>query len=303
VFDPERRTSHRCHAARRDGNRPRPSNAEASLMSDPNGLERLWQIVAALRDPDSGCPWDIRQTFETIAPYTIEEAYEVADAISRANLTDLKDELGDLLFQVAFHARMAEEQGAFRLADVVDAICEKMLRRHPHVFGKGSERKRLDLDAVNGLWAATKAREKQGAADTASRSAGGVLDSVSTELPAFATATKLQRRAAEVGFDWPDATSVLDKIEEEAVEIREALKSGAPDSVSAEIGDLLFAVVNLARHARVDAEMALRKANLKFIARFQAVEAALAAAGKTPATSNLDEMEALWRAAKQKERQ
>jgi ATP diphosphatase len=178
-----------------------------------------------------------------------------------------------------------------------------MLRRHPHVFGKGSERKRLDLDAVNGLWAATKAREKQGAADTASRSAGGVLDSVSTALPAFATATKLQRRAAEVGFDWPDATSVLDKIEEEAVEIREALKSGAPDSVSAEIGDLLFAVVNLARHARVDAEMALRKANLKFIARFQAVEAALAAAGKTPATSNLDEMEALWRAAKQKERQ
>ena len=273
-----------------------------SRITPSPDIARLIEIMAALRTPGSGCPWDLEQNFETIAPYTLEEAYEVADAISRGDLPDLKDELGDLLLQVVFHARMAEEQGAFAFADVVQAITEKLIRRHPHVFG---DEPRRDTGAVNALWDRIKAQEKE-AAKAARAAQGrepppgrqGALSGVAAGLPALARALKLQQKAAKVGFDWNDPKAVLAKIREEADEISAELDAGESDKVAGEIGDLLFAVVNLARHLDVDPETALRSTNLKFERRFGAIEDALATAGKTPEQATLAEMDALWDQAK-----
>jgi ATP diphosphatase len=267
-------------------------------MKPSPDIARLLEIMAALRTPGSGCPWDLEQNFQTIAPYTIEEAYEVADAIARGDLGDLKDELGDLLLQVVFHARMAQEQGAFAFGDVVQAITEKLIRRHPHVFG---DEPRRDTGAVNALWERIKAEEKAARA-SAGRAAppgrDGALAGVAAGLPALARALKLQQKAGKVGFDWNDPKAVLAKIREEADEIGAELDGGGRDKVAGEIGDLLFAVVNLARHLDVDPETALRTTNLKFERRFGAIEDALAAAGKTPSDATLAEMDALWDAAK-----
>ena len=271
-------------------------------MKPSRDIAGLIAIMAALRTPGSGCPWDLEQNFATIAPYTIEEAFEVADAISRGDLDDLKDELGDLLLQVVFHARMAEEHGTFAFPDVVQAITEKLIRRHPHVFGdKGG----LSTGEVNVQWDAIKAQEKE-AAKAARAATGrapapgrdGALAGVSPGLPALARALKLQQKAGKVGFDWNDPKAVLAKIREEADEIGAELDAGENEKVAGEIGDLLFAVVNLARHLDVDPETALRATNLKFERRFGAIEDALAAAGKTPTDATLAEMDALWDQAK-----
>ena len=271
-------------------------------MRPSSDIERLLAIMAALRRPGTGCPWDLEQNFATIAPYTIEEAYEVADAIARGDLLDLKDELGDLLLQVVFHARMAQEAGAFDFGDVVESITSKLVRRHPHVFGDARD---LSPDAVKALWGEIKRGEKaerrreRGAAE---EPAGGLLDGVPAGLPALARADKLTRMAATVGFDWADAAQVIGKIEEELREVREALESGSRGEIEDEIGDLLFAVANLARHAGLDPESALRGANAKFERRFRAVEQALAAGGRTPAEASLDDLEDLWVKAKTAER-
>ncbi len=274
-------------------------------MKPTPDLAQLLAIMAALRQPDTGCPWDIVQTFETIAPYTLEEAQEVADAIRRGDLVDLKEELGDLLLQVVFHARMAEEQGAFGFPDVVEAINRKLIRRHPHVFG---DRNAGNPGAVKELWDQIKAEEKAERA-VARAAAGlpddrpkGLLGGVKTALPALQRAVKLQEKAGTVGFDWNNAELVLDKITEEAAEVRDALRSGDAADIEEEIGDLLFVMANLARHAKVDPEMALEKANAKFVRRFGAIEDALAAQGRSLADASLDEMEALWVAAKNAEK-
>lgn len=260
-------------------------------------IEQLLDIMARLRAPEGGCPWDLEQTFATIAPYTVEEAYEVADAIARGDLPDLKEELGDLLFQVVFHARMAEEQDAFAFEDVARAIADKMERRHPHVFGEGPER---DAAAQTVSWEATKAAERS---EKASRSPASALDGVALALPALMRADKLQGRAARVGFDWPEVRQVLDKIEEEIAELRAELDGGGgKDAIEDEVGDLLFALANLARHLGVDPEAALRRGNRKFERRFRAIEAALAAQGRRPEGASLEEMEALWQQAKIDER-
>lgn len=256
--------------------------------------------MAALRTPKTGCPWDLEQNFATIAPYTIEEAYEVADAITRGDLADLRDELGDLLLQVVFHARMAQEQGAFAFADVVEAISEKMLRRHPHVFG-GADAKRPE--AVRNLWEDIKAEEKaMRAAQRGSRGPDSALAGVPIALPALVRAQKLQSKAGQVGFDWNDPQAVLAKIREETEEIAAALAGGDADAAGEEVGDLLFAAVNLARHLDHDSEGVLRAANEKFERRFRAIEAALAKQGRKPAQATLQEMDALWEAAKRDER-
>jgi ATP diphosphatase len=251
--------------------------------------------MAALRTPGSGCPWDLEQNFGSIAPYTIEEAYEVADAIEHDDLDGLRDELGDLLLQVVFHARMAQEQGAFEFADVVQAITEKLIRRHPHVFADADGK---TAQAVKGLWERIKAEEK---AAKGQKAQAGALAGVPVALPALTRALKLQEKAGKVGFDWNDPRAVLAKIREEADEIEEALDAGGADA-PAEAGDLLFAVVNLARHLKADPEALLRATNLKFERRFGSIEAALAKAGKSPSEASLDEMEALWNAAKAAER-
>lgn len=272
-------------------------------MTPSRHIDRLVEIMAALRDPESGCPWDIEQDFATIAPYTIEEAHEVAEAIARSDMVDLREELGDLLLQVVYHARMAEELGAFAFPDVVEAITTKMIRRHPHVFGDETARA---AGAAKGFWERIKAEEK--AERRAARaSAGlppldrtGVLGGVGRGLPPLQRALKLQEKASTVGFDWNDPRAVLAKLREEIGEI-EAELDGAEVSntrVADEIGDLMFAVVNLARHTGIDPEQALRGTNAKFERRFAAIEAALAAEGRTPAEASLDEMEALWQAAK-----
>jgi nucleoside triphosphate diphosphatase len=269
-------------------------------MKPSSDIARLIEIMAALRTPGTGCPWDLEQDFATIAPYTIEEAYEVADAIQRGDFDDLRDELGDLLLQVVFHARMAQEAGRFGFGDVVQAITEKLVRRHPHVFGDTRD---LTPDAVKLLWDQIKSREK--AARAASRGveadAGtlkGALADVPATLPALTRALKLQQKAGKVGFDWNDPHAVLAKIREEADEIAAALASGDRAGAAAETGDLLFAAVNLARHLGADPEAALRATNRKFERRFAFIESALAARGKTPEQSSLEEMDALWNAAK-----
>ena len=275
-------------------------------MKPSRDISRLLDIMAALRTPGSGCPWDLKQDFSSIAPYTLEEAYEVADAIARGDLVDLREELGDLLLQVVFHARMAEEQCAFDFGDVVSEITAKLLRRHPHVFG---DTKDLTPKAVERLWENIKAQEKQEkAAHSKSKRRGikilndSVLAGVPIGLPALTRALKLQQKAGKVGFDWNDATAVLSKIREEADEIAAEIASGDKKKAAGEIGDLLFAVVNLARHLNVDPEGAVRMTNLKFERRFGAIESALAKRGKSPKTSSLTEMDALWNKAKVAER-
>lgn len=263
----------------------------------------LLAIMAKLRTPDEGCAWDLEQDFASIAPFTIEEAYEVADAIQRGDLADLKDELGDLLLQVVFHARMAEEAGHFAFPDVVRAITSKLIRRHPHVFGDSRD---LTPEAVKGLWASIKAEEKRLRREERARlgveePAAGLLSSVPAALPALTRALKLQDKAAGVGFDWPDIGGVLDKITEEAKEIAEARAAGADAATLAgEVGDLLFAVVNLARHLGADPESALRGTNAKFERRFGFIETTLYAEGRSPGEASLAEMDALWNEAKTK---
>lgn len=261
-------------------------------MTPARDIARLLEIMAALRTPGTGCPWDLEQNFATIAPYTLEEAYEVADAIARGNLADLRDELGDLLLQVVFHARMAQEQGVFDFDDVVEAITEKLIRRHPHVFG---DLKGATVDQVNANWERIKAEEK---AERGQAAPTGALAGVPVGLPALTRALKLQDKAGKVGFDWNDPMAVLAKIREECDEIEAEIENGDQAKASAEVGDLLFAVVNLARHLDADPETTLRRANLKFERRFEAIEQALAAQGKRPQDATLAEMDALWNAAK-----
>jgi len=262
-----------------------------SLIHDPNGgMPRLLEIMRRLRDPNSGCPWDIEQNFATIAPYTIEEAYEVADAIERKAWDELKGELGDLLFQSVFHAQMAAEAGLFNFDDVANTMSDKMVARHPHVFGDESRDKTAQQQTQD--WEQIKAAER------AARAQSGVLEGVAIGLPALLRAHKLQKRAARVGFDWPDITQVLDKLVEEAAELAEAKAQLGADEIEEEMGDLLFIMANLARHLGVEPEAALRRANAKFTRRFAHIEAALAQQGKTPQQSNLAEMDALWNSAK-----
>jgi ATP diphosphatase len=268
-------------------------------MTPSRDINRLIEIMAALRDPVTGCPWDKEQDFSTIAPYTIEEAHEVADAIARRDLSDLRDELGDLLLQVVYHARMAEEEGAFAFGDVVEAITTKLIRRHPHVFGDEDARA---AGAAKGFWEKIKAEEKRERAgqrpDGSKRH--GALDGVPAGLPPMARALKLQAKASTVGFDWNDPKAVLAKLREEIDEIAAELDRSPveTDQVEDEIGDLLFAVANLARHLKVDPDQALRRTNAKFIERFGRIEDVLAADGRTPAEASLDEMEKLWQEAK-----
>ena len=256
-------------------------------------MDRLRRIMAALRDPQTGCPWDIEQSFETIAPYTIEEAYEVADAIARRDMDDLRGELGDLLLQVVYHARMAEEAGAFDLEDVARGIADKMVARHPHVFGDASRDKTAEQQTRD--WEAAKEAERRG------RGEGGVLDGVALGMPALMRAAKLQKRAARVGFDWPDDAGVAEKIAEEARELTEARGGLDPGEVEGEVGDMLFALANLARRWGIDPEAALRRTNDKFVRRFGAVERGLADAGRDPRDATLEEMDALWTRAKRAE--
>ena len=254
-------------------------------------IAELLAIMRRLRDPNGGCPWDLEQTFGTIAPYTIEEAYEVATAIELKDYAGLKDELGDLLLQVVFHAQMASEEGLFAFPDVVRAICDKMIRRHPHVFGTADAG---SAGAVRANWEDIKRQERAGKP----AKPAGLLDDVPHALPALMRAIKLQNRAAEVGFDWPNATHVTDKIAEETRELAEAAASGTASKIAEEFGDLLFAMANLARHLKIDPEASLRAANAKFVRRFRVIEAGLAAQGQTLEEATLEEMEALWVAAK-----
>ena len=263
-------------------------------MSQPRPIDRLLQIMARLRAPEGGCPWDVEQTFQTIAPYTLEEAYEVADAIERGDWHELKSELGDLLFQVVFHARMAEEQGLFAFDDVANAIADKLERRHPHVFG--DEVARPDGAAQKARWEDIKAGERKAKAQH------GVLDDVPVGLPALARAAKLTKRAARIGFDWPSTDEVFDKFVEEVAELRAEIAAGDLEKARGEVGDLLFVMANLARKLGVEPEDALRGANAKFVRRFAFIEAELAKDGRTPEQSDLAEMDGLWNAAKAAER-
>ena len=266
-----------------------------AIVHDPDGgIDRLVEIMARLRDPVAGCPWDVEQSFATIAPYTIEEAYEVADAIEREAWDELRGELGDLLFQSVFHARMAEEAGMFSFHDVARGMADKMVARHPHVFG--------DQSGIDSPDAQTENWEVMKAAERADKALHGTLDGVAVGLPALLRAYKLQKRAARVGFDWPDIAPVLDKVAEEAREVAAARDGGTPEELAEEVGDLLFVVANLARHLGVEPEAALRAANAKFTRRFEAIEARLAAIGKRPEDSTLDEMDALWDAVKAAEK-
>ena len=279
--------------ARQDGPRfqPKPSRDIAMLLA----------IMASLRNPDAGCAWDIEQTFESIAPYTLEEAYEVADAIARGDLGDLRDELGDLLLQVVFHARIAEERGAFDFGGVVEAITAKLIRRHPHVFGDARD---LAPAEVKRLWDEVKAAEKRERAERhgLAGTPSSILDGVPVATPSLTRADKLTRKAAKVGFEWPDLAGVTAKVEEEFAEVREAAVAGGRAEIADEIGDLLFTVANLARHLEVDPEAALAAATRKFERRFKAVEAALAADGRSPEQSSLAEMDRLWDEVKAAER-
>ena len=271
-------------------------------MTDQTALHpmfRLIGIMARLRDPDGGCPWDIEQTFATIAPYTIEEAYEVADAIERNDMGELKEELGDLLLQVVYHARMAEEAGAFDFTDVARAIGDKMVRRHPHVFGQDEVR---DAEAQTLRWEEIKAAERAAKGQDRGETAGA-LHGVAIGLPALTRAAKLTRRAARVGFDWPSTAEVMDKLREEVGELEVEIAAGDLDKARAELGDLMFVCANLARKLDIEPETALRAANAKFERRFAHIERRLAEQGRTPAGSDLAEMDALWDEAKAVERQ
>jgi ATP diphosphatase len=269
-------------------------------MEPSRQITRLIEIMAALRTPVTGCPWDLEQTFASIAPYTVEEAYEVADAIERGDMGDLTEELGDLLLQVVYHARLAEEAGHFAFDDVVEAITRKLIRRHPHVFG---DARALAPEAVKALWSKIKAEEK---AERRARRGGidepsGALSGVPVSMPGLTRAIKLQEKAGKVGFDWNDIHQVIAKVREEIAEIEEVIASGDDqDRMEGEIGDLLFAVANIARHAKVDGEKALRRTNAKFERRFAFIEGALAAQGKAPATASLEEMDELWNEAKRR---
>ena len=267
---------------------------EMRKQPDPTPIEALLRLMTRLRDRESGCPWDAVQTFATIAPYTIEEAYEVADAIARNDLAALEEELGDLLLQVVFHAEMAREAGAFDFDSVAGGIADKMYRRHPHVFGDQKD------GAGHAGWEAIKERERRA---RASEERSSALDGVALALPALMRARKLQQRAARVGFDWPDMESTLAKVDEELGELKDALDGGDEPALAEEIGDLLFACVNVARRLGIDPEQALRGCNDKFVRRFSAVEDGLATAGKAPEDSDLEEMDGLWEAAKRRERE
>jgi len=261
------------------------------VHSKNGGIERLLYIMRRLRDPKSGCPWDLEQTFETIAPYTIEEAYEVADAIERGDMNDLKGELGDLLLQTVYHTSIGEEEGHFTFNSVADGISDKMVARHPHIFGNESREKSSEQQILD--WETIKAAERATIAQT------GALDGVARGLPAFTRAVKLQNRAARVGFDWPKVEQVLDKVAEEITELKDATTQ---KNRHEEFGDLMFVMANLARHLRIDPEQALHDSSNKFINRFRYVELKLKSSGKTPIQSNLQEMDALWDEAKQKEK-
>ncbi len=259
------------------------------MTEDTRNITALLDVMARLRSPDGGCPWDLEQNFRTIAPYTVEEAYEVADAIERGDMGALKDELGDLLFQTVFHAQMAKELGLFSFEDVTEAITDKMIRRHPHVFGDEIMR---SAEEQTDAWEAQKARER------AEKGADSLLDDVPAGLPGLTRAVKLQKRAARVGFDWTDAKDVLAKIAEETGELHEAMESKDRDHIEEEYGDLLFALANISRHLDIDPESALRRANAKFIRRFGHIEKTFAARGKSLADASLDEMETVWSEAK-----
>lgn len=260
------------------------------MAKSGHDIDRLLRIMAALRTPETGCPWDLEQTFKTIAPYTVEEAYEVADAIERGDREALKDELGDLLLQVVYHARMAEEEGSFSFSDVVAGICDKMVRRHPHVFGSDEEKANFDPD---GFWERIKTKEQEARPDDDKAS---VLDGVPLALPALVRAIKLQDKAARVGFDWPNMEPVFEKIHEEIGELEEATNLEVPSrrKIAEEFGDLLFVMANLARHMNIDAEDALRQANAKFIRRFAEVEAYVRASGKSLEDCSLEKLDAFW---------
>ncbi|MEL6915609.1 MAG: nucleoside triphosphate pyrophosphohydrolase [Pseudomonadota bacterium] len=263
------------------------------LVHDPKGgMPRLLEIMRRLRDPETGCPWDIEQTFATIAPYTIEEAYEVADAIEREAWDELEGELGDLLLQSVYHAAIGEERGLFSFASIADKISDKMVARHPHVFGDESREKSAEQQVQD--WEKIKAAERAGKAET------GVLDGVALGLPALMRALKLQKRAARVGFDWTDVEDVLAKLTEETRELVEARAGADPAHIEEEFGDLLFVMVNIGRHLGVDPETALRATNAKFTRRFRGIEAALAAEGRRPEEATLTEMDALWEAEKRR---
>lgn len=267
---------------------------DIAAIADP--FQRLIAIMARLRDRQHGCPWDLEQTFATIAPHTIEEAYEVADAIQRGDMAELVDELGDLLFQVVFQARIAEEAGYFTLMDVINAICNKMIERHPHVFGEASV---ANAAAQTEAWESLKARQRAAKAQAAGRGNPSALDGVVAGLPALVRAQKLHKRAARVGFDWPGPTPVLDKIREELAEVEAEIGAdGGKDRLEDEIGDLLCACANLARHLGIDPDSALRRNNLKFETRFRRIEALAAAQGTTLDALTLAEMDALWERAK-----
>lgn len=266
------------------------TNAPSLPKDDQHPIFHLLQIMRRLRDPVGGCPWDLEQTFATIAPYTVEEAYEVADAIERGDLGDLRDELGDLLFQTVFHAQMAQEQGEFDFADVAQAICDKMLRRHPHVFGKADGRTSAEQTDA---WEVIKAGER-----AAKGKAASLLDDIPASLPAMTRAVKLTKRAARVGFDWPNTTEVLAKLREELAELEVEIDAGDQAKAREELGDLLFVVANLARKLDIEPEDALRSANAKFVRRFSYIERSLADRGRSPDQSDLAEMDDLWNAAK-----
>ena len=265
-------------------------------MNKSSKIDELLLIMQKLRTPETGCPWDLKQNFKSIAAYTIEEAYEVVDAIERDDMDDLKDELGDLLLQVVFHARMAEEAGLFDFHDVAQAVSEKMMRRHPHVF---ADKTGKSIDDVKNSWEVIKAKEKEAKTGGVPQS---LLEDIPSALPGMTRSVKLQKRAARVGFDWPETSHVLDKIHEEVEELHEASEHLTQDKIEEEFGDLLFVMANLARHMKLCPETALRRANAKFTRRFERIEALLSEAGKTPDQSDLAEMDALWDRAKAEER-
>jgi ATP diphosphatase len=275
-----------------------PFRSRVVLMPPSRDTNRLIEIMAALRSPGTGCAWDLEQTFETIVPFTIEESYEIADAVARGDMNNLKEELGDLLLQVVFQARIAEERGLFDFGGVVEAITQKMLRRHPHVFGTPSG---LSADEVKALWERIKQDEKTARDSAGPASSESILAGIPLALPGLSRAVKLQAKASTVGFDWNDARLVIEKIREETDEIDAALDAGEAAAIAEEIGDLLFSTANLARHVKADPEDAIRRANAKFERRFRFIEEVLARDGMAPGDTVLEQMEALWNTAKANE--